>query len=174
MGYGLRSAGRAAAGKSGERRTRLAAVLLPLVLGLALGALALLGGLTYTRNQAAFRAQALPATAVIDQIYYSAPTMNRNGNTSFNQYGMVRFEAHGQPMDARVLLGYRCMVVCSPQYRVGQDVLVYYSPQNLGYAQLGPPGRGNPDAIAGIWLLGGFAVIFLFAAVVNGVTRIRG
>jgi hypothetical protein len=171
--YGLRPAGRTAGGKSRERRTRLADVLWPLAVGLALGALTLWVGLTYSHNQAAFRAQARPATGVIDQIYASSSTVGYNGVASFDQYGVVRFEAHGQFADARVLLG-SCTGPCTPRYHVGQEVLVYYGPQNLSYAQLGAPGHGTPLSFFGIWLFGILAVIFLFAAVVNAVTWIRG
>jgi hypothetical protein len=50
----------------------------------------------------------------------------------------------------------------------------YYSPQNPGYAKLGAPGYHNPADFFGIWLFGAFAAIFLFAAAVNAVMRVRG
>lgn len=104
-------------------------------------------GLTYSHNQAAFRAQALPATGVIDQIYASPPTVGLGGVASFDQYGVVRFEARGQFADARVLLG-SCTGLCTPKYHVGQEVLVYYL-QNLSYAQLGAPVMGLRSAFTG-------------------------
>jgi hypothetical protein len=51
---------------------------------------------------------------------------------------------------------------------------VYYSPQNLSYAKLGAPGYRNPTEFFEIWLFGAFAAVFLFAAAVNAVMRIRG
>jgi hypothetical protein len=51
------------------RHTGLGHVLRPLAIGLALCALGLWAGLVYRSNQAALRAQAVPARAVIDQIY---------------------------------------------------------------------------------------------------------
>jgi hypothetical protein len=150
-------------------------VLWPLALGLAFGALGLWAGLTYSHNQAAFRAQALPATGVIEQIYATPPTVGTSGVAMFDQYGMVRFEARGQFADARVLLG-SCSGICVPKYHVGQDVRVYYSPQNLSYAQLGAPGHGTPLSLSvfGVWFFGLLAVIFLFAAAVNAVMWARG
>jgi hypothetical protein len=173
--YGLRSAKRTAGGKSRERRTRLVDVLWPLALGLAFGALALWAGLTYSHNQAAFRAQALPATGVIDQIYASSSTVGTNGVATFYQYGMVRFEARGQFADARVLLG-SCSGICLPKYHVGQDVRVYYNPKNLSYAQLGAPGHGTPLSLSvlGICFFALCAVVLLFAAAVNAVMWARG
>lgn len=173
MRYGLRSRGRAAGGKPRERRTRWADVLWPLALGLAFGALALWAGLTYSHNQAAFRAQALSVTGVIDQIYATPPTVGLGGVASFDQYGVVRFEARGQVADGRVLLG-SCTGLCTPRYRVGQEVRVYYSPQNRSYAQLGAPGHGTPISVLGIWFFALLAVISLFAAAVNAVMRARG
>jgi Protein of unknown function (DUF3592) len=126
-------------------------VLVPLVLGLAFGALALWAGLTYRHDQAAFRAQAQPATAVVDKIYAGPPSIGNGGTPLFDQYGLVQFEARGQLAHARVLLVSGCIGVCVPKYRVGQQLRVYYSPQNLSYAQLGPQATGLRPASSGSW-----------------------
>jgi len=53
-------------------------------------------------------------------------------------------------------------------YRAGQVLTVYYSPQNLSYAQLDrprpPTAGGLPD---GFYLCAAFALIFLVAAAIN-------
>jgi hypothetical protein len=149
-------------------------VLVPLAIGLAFGALALWAGLTYSHDQAALRAQAVPATAVIDQVYAGPPTIISNGGTPvFDQYGIVRFAAGGQTAHARVLLVSGCLGVCGVRYQAGQKLLVYYSPQNLTTAQLHAPGQLNWTRFFWIWFLGIFAGIFLAAAAVNTVTAWR-
>jgi len=56
-------------------------VLWPFAIGLAFCALGLWAGLTYRHNQAVFRAHAVPARAVIGQIYASAPSQNYDAPT---------------------------------------------------------------------------------------------
>jgi predicted Zn-dependent protease with MMP-like domain len=142
-------------------------VLLPLAVGLAFCGLGLWSWLVYTHNQADFQAHAVPARAVIDQLY----TRNLNvTGTSFDQYGTVAFAAGGRTVHAQVLLG-TCNTQCIPGFRTGQVLTVYYNPQNLDYAQLKPGGPAS-----GSWwaiFLGLFGGIFIFAAVVNLVTRRR-
>lgn len=112
------------------------------------------GCLVYQHHQAAFRAQAVPAKAVIDQIYGSAPSQNYNAPT-FDQYGLVHFEVRRQPAHARVLLVAGCSGTCVPEYRVGQVLTVYYSPENLRYAQLRSPARStSADFLSEVLLFG--------------------
>jgi hypothetical protein len=169
--YGRRPQGRAGGGGSRRHRTRWRDVLWPLVAGLVLCARALWAGLTYRNNQAAFRARAVSAKAVIDQIYGGPLQLPLSGGpASFNQYGLVHFAAQGQTAHARVLLSY-CTGTCFPVYRVGQVLTVYYSPQNLSYAQLGSPTHQNSadDLYAGVFF-GLLGLAFLAAAVINVVT----
>jgi hypothetical protein len=127
----------------------------------------------YQHNQAAFAARAVPAKAVIDQIYGSAPSQNYDA-PSFDQYGLVHFGVRGRTAHARVLLVADCSGTCLPRYRVGQVLTVYYSPDNLRYAQLRSPARTSPaDSLPAVLLLGLLAVIFLAAAVINMVTAPR-
>ena len=136
-------------------------VLWPLATGLAFCALGLWAGLVYQHNQAAFRAQAVPARAVIDQIYGSAPSQNYDAPT-FDQYGLVHFEVRGRTAHARVLLVAGCSGTCVPEYRAGQVLTVYYSPENLRYAQPRSPARNTSAGFLPTALLFGFlGVIFL-------------
>jgi hypothetical protein len=157
------------------RQTGLRHVLWPLAIGLAFCALGLWAGLVYRNNQAAFRAQAVPARAVIDQIYSGPLRLPVPGAPeSFDQYGIVHFKARGQTAHARVLLVDGCTGVCVPVYRVGQMLTVYYSPGNLSYARLSPPGRQtSADVIYAVWIFGFLGVLFLVAAVVNMVPALR-
>jgi hypothetical protein len=51
---------------------------------------------------------------------------------------------------------------------------VYYSPGNLSYARLSPPGRQtSADVIYVVWIFGFLGVLFLVAAVVNMVLALR-
>jgi hypothetical protein len=168
-----RSQGRAGEG-SRWRRTGWRDVLWPLAVGLAFCALGLWGALVYNNNQAAFRAQAVPAKAVIVQIYAGQPLVG--APDVFDQYGIVHFEAHGRTADARVLLVAGCSVTCLPVYRVGQVLTVYYSPENLSYAQLNSPARGTSAygrLIYEVWGFGFLGLIFLVAAVINAVAALR-
>jgi hypothetical protein len=173
MRRGRRPQSRAPSGGPRWWRTGRSHVLWPLAVGLAFCALGLWAGLAYQHNQAAFRAQAVPARAVIDQIYGSAPSQNYTAPT-FDQYGLVHFEAHGRTAHARVLLVADCSGTCIPRYRVGQVLTVYYSPGNLRYAQLRSPARSTSAAfVPGVLLLGSMGVFFLAAAVINMVTAPR-
>jgi len=148
-------------------------VLWPLAGGLACCALGLWAGLAYQHNQAAFSAQAVPAKAVIDQIYGSAPSQNYAAPT-FDQYGLVHFQAHGRTARARVLLVAGCSGTCILAYRVGQVLTVYYSPGNLHYAQLRSPARHTSAALLpGVLVFGFLGVLFLAAAVINMVAAPR-
>lgn len=147
---------------------------MPPALGLAFGALALWAGLTYSHDQAALRAEAVPATAVIDQVYAGPPTIGNGGTPVFDQYGIVRFAAGGKTAHARVLLVSGCLGVCGARYQAGQRLLVYYSPQNPTSAQLQAPGQLNWTRFFWIWFLGIFAAVFLIAAAVNAVTARGG
>jgi hypothetical protein len=173
--YVRRSQGRAAGGGSPRRRTSKGPVLGPLAIGLALCALALWAGLVYRNHQAAFRAQAIPAKAVIDQIYGGPVSVSPSGTSAtFDQYGIVHFEARGRTAHARVLLVEGCSGVCFPVYRVGQVLTVYYSPENLSYAQLSSPARKtSSDVFSAVWVFGFLGLIFLAAAVINAVTALR-
>jgi hypothetical protein len=173
--YGRRPKGRAASAGVRWRKTGLGHVLRPLAIGLAFCALGLWAGLVYRNNQAAFRAHAVPARAVIDQIYSGALRMSDPGAPeSFDQYGIVHFQARGQTAHARVLLVDGCTGVCIPMYRVGQVLTVYYSPGNLSYARLSPPARRtSSDVIYAVWIFGFLGALFLVAAVVNMVTALR-
>jgi hypothetical protein len=173
--YVRRSQGRAAGGGSRRRRTSRGNVLWPLAIGLAFCALGLWAGLVHRNNQAAFRAQAVPAKAVIDQIYGGPLRLPISGApTGFDQYGIVHFEARGRTAHARVLLVAGCSGVCFPVYRVGQVLTVYYSPENLSYAQLSSPAREtSPGFFYAVWLFGFLGLIFLAAAVINVVTALR-
>ena len=148
-------------------------MLWPLALGLALCALCLWAGLVYQHNQARFQAHAVPARAVIDRIYTSAPSQNYSASV-FDQYALVKFKAQGQTAQARVLLVSDCTGSCSPEYRIGQVITVDYSPANLGYAQL-PSRLIKPSAsILYAFIVFGFlGVIFISAAVINIVTARR-
>jgi hypothetical protein len=150
-------------------------VLWPLGLGLAFGGLALWAGLVYSSNQASFRAQAVPAKAVIEQIYAGSPGVSYfSPLTIFDQYGIVQFDAKGQTAHPRVLLVAGCNQTCVPIYHVGQVVTVYYAPGNLSYAQLNPPARvSSTNVIYALWFLGAFALIFLTGAVINAVIKLR-
>jgi hypothetical protein len=150
-------------------------VLWPLAIGLALSALGLWAGLVYSHNQAAFRAQAVRARAVIDQLYGGPLHLPNSGApASFDQYGIVHFEARGQTAHARVLLVSGCSGTCLPACHVGQALTVYYSPTNLSYAQLASPARENFDGLFyAVWLFGFLGVIFLVGAAVNMVTALR-
>jgi hypothetical protein len=173
--YGRRPKGRAAGGAARLRQTGLRHVLWPLAIGLAFCALGLWAGLVYRNNQAAFRAQAVPARAVIDQIYSGPLRLPGPGAPeNFDQYGIVHFKARGQTAHARVLLVDGCTGVCVPVYRVRQMLTVYYSPGNLSYARLSPPGRQtSADVIYVVWIFGFLGVLFLVAAVVNMVLALR-
>jgi len=140
------------------------------VTGLALCAFGLGSGLVYLHHQAAFRAQAVPAKATIDQIYASAPSQTSSEST-FDQYGLVHFAARGRTAHARVLLVAGCRGTCLPAYRVGQVLTVYYSPNNLSYAQLrsSDPGTSAGFLIAAL-MCGFIGVIFIVAAGINMVT----
>jgi hypothetical protein len=60
--------------------------------------------------------------------------------------------------------------------RVGQVLTVYYSPENLSYAQLAPPAHETSAHYFfwGFWLFGFFALVSLAIAAVNMVTMLRG
>jgi hypothetical protein len=127
----------------------------------------------YQHNQAAFGAQAVPARAVIDQIYGSAPSQNYDA-PALDQYGLVHYEVRGRTAHARVLLVAGCSGTCNPEYRVGQVLTVYYSPENLRYAQLRSPARNtSADFLTTALLFGFLGVIFLAATVINMVTAPR-
>jgi hypothetical protein len=142
-----------------------------MAIGLSLCALGLWSGLVYAHNQAVFSAQAVQASAVIDQIYTSAPSQGYNPPT-FDEYALVHFGANGTIAHARVLLATNCSGTCVPVYRVGQVLTVDYSRENLSYAQLHSRTR-KPSAnfVYALLLFGSFGVIFLGAAVINMVTR---
>lgn len=169
-----RSQGRAAGEGSRRRRTGWRDVLWPLATGLALCALALWAALVYNNNEAAFQAQAVPAEAVIDQIYAGQALVG--AADVFDQYGIVHFEAQGGTAHARVLLVAGCSGTCLPVYRVGQVLTVYYSPKNLSYAQLNSPARGTSAygrLVYAIWGFGFLGLILLVAAVINVVAALR-
>ena len=170
MGRGQRSEGRAAGGGPRWWQTSRGHVLGPLAIGLALCALGLWSGLVYQHNEEAFRAKAVPAKAVIDQIYASAPSQNYNAPT-LDQYGLVHFEARGRTAHARVLLVAGCSGTCLPTYRVGQVLTVYYSAGNLSHAQLRSPAhQTSAGFLYAVLLFGSIGVVFLVAAVINMVT----
>ena len=151
-------------------RTRRGYVLGPLVTGLALCALGLWSVVVYQHDQAASGAPVVPATAVIDQIYASAPTQGY-GPSTFDQYALVHFEAQGRTARAQVLLVAGCKGACIPQYQVGQVLTVYYSPGNPSYAELTPPARGaSAGFLFPLTLFGLLGAVFLVAAVINMVT----
>jgi uncharacterized protein DUF3592 len=148
-------------------------VLWPLAVGLAFCALGLWAALVYNNNQAAFRAQAVPAKAVIDQIYAGQPLVG--APDIFDQYGIVHFEAQGRTAHARVVLVAGCSGTCLPVYRVGQVLTIYYSPENLSYAQLNSTARGTSAYGRLVWAVWGFGflgLIFLVAAVINAVAAL--
>jgi hypothetical protein len=141
--------------------------LLPLVIGLALCGLGVWSGLVYQHNQGAFRAQAVKATAVIDKLYTSAPSEGVYPPT-FDEYALVHFDMGAESAHARVLLASNCSGTCVPQYRVGQVLIVDYSPSNPSYAQL-PFRNRHPSADFLRWFLlfGSLGLVFIGAAVVN-------
>jgi hypothetical protein len=160
----------------GRRRGRTGwrHVMWPLAIGLVFCALGLWSGLVYRHNQAAFRAQAVPAEAVIDQIYAGPLSLTINGaRATFDQYGLVRFEVRGRTAHARVLLVAGCSGPCFPVYHVGQVLTVYYSPANLSYAQLRSSDKTSTDFFYAIFFFGFFGITFLVAAVINTVAAIR-
>jgi hypothetical protein len=148
-------------------RRRRGQVLGPLAGGVVLCSLGLVSALVHQHNQEAFRARAVPAAAVIDQIYDGAPSQGY-GPSAFDQYAIVHFEAAGRTAHARVLLASNCTGTCVPRYRVGQVLAINYSPGNLTYAQLPSGSHGISAAvlfaIVGLELMG---VILLAAAVIN-------
>ena len=156
-------------GRLTPEQIRQRKVLLLVIGGAVLCIFGLLANHAYRANQADFRAHAVQARGVIDQLdptYADTISMNRG---RYNPYGMVRFSAKSQTAHARVLLQY-CSAGCRVPYRVGQVITVYYSPENLGYAQLSPndPGtgvQGIPFAIAAAGLISiAIGVISLFRA----------
>jgi hypothetical protein len=150
------------------RPTGRGSVLGPLATGLVLWALGLWSGLMYQHEQEAFQAQAVRATAVVDQLYTSAPS---SYTATFDQYAIVHFEAGGQTAHARVLLATGCRGVCVNGYGVGQQLTVYYIPGNLAFARLSPPAPPTwTGYLSATLLLGLFGTIFLVAAVINNVT----
>jgi hypothetical protein len=168
-----RSQGRAP-GPGSRRRTRWWHVVGPLVVGLAFCALGLWAGRVYRSDQASFRAQAVPATAVIDQVYAGALRLPGAGAPEvFNQYGIVQFQAHGRTAHARVLLVDSCTGACFPVYRVGQVLTVYYRPENPSYAQLAPAHETPAGIFYAVWIFGFLGLIFLMAAVINAVAAHR-
>lgn len=175
MRYVRRSQGRVAEGGSRRRRTSRGFVLWPLAIGLAFCALGLWLGLVQRNNQAAFRSQAVPVKAVIDQIYGGPIRLPTSGGPAiFDQYGIVHFEARGQTAHARVLLVAGCSGICVPTYRVGQVLTVYYSPENLSYAQLISPAREtSAGGFSPVFLFGLLGLVFLAAAVINVITALR-
>ena len=149
-------------------------MLWPFAVGLAFCALGLWAGLVYNNNQADFRAQAVPAEAVIDQIYAGQPLVGTPD--VYDQYGIVHFDAQGQIAHARVLLVAGCTGTCLPVYRVGQVVTVYYAPENPSYAQLNSPARGTSAygrLVYAVWFFGFLGLIFLVAAAINAVVALR-
>jgi hypothetical protein len=121
----------------------------------------------YEHNQAYFRAHAVQARAVIDNIYTSAPSQDYNAPT-FDEYALVHFVAVGNRAQARVLVASNCSGVCVPAYRIGQALTVYYNPDNLRYAQL-PSQLHGPSAssLTALLAFGSLGLAFLGAAVVN-------
>jgi hypothetical protein len=149
-------------------------VWVPAAVGLAFCALGLWAGLVYTHNQATFQAHAVPAQAVIDQVTTTGTAVTYGGRTSFDQYGLVHFQAQGRTAHARVLLVPGCEGACFPAYRVGQVLTVYYSPQNLGYAELKRPGPPTWTGLAlAVWLCAFCGLIALVAAAVNLVAAVQ-
>jgi len=141
-------------------RVKPGLVLWPLAAGLAFCALSVWAASTYVHNQAAFRANAIPASAVIDQIRAGTPYENQTG-VSWDDYAHVHFQAQGGTAHALVLLDGRT-------YHAGQVITVYYSPHNLRYAQLSPSAKSSFTLDWGMILLFGlFGVVFLVAAVIN-------
>lgn len=63
-----------------------------------------------------------------------------------------------------------CGIACSSLYRAGQDLSVFYDPENLGYAQLHPANRSGYVWVVFLGLMG---VIFLTGAVANMVPQLR-
>jgi Protein of unknown function (DUF3592) len=134
--------------------------------------LALLGvwaGLVYTHNQAVFRAHAVPAEAVIEKVYAGASTVADSGVVSSDWYADVHFEADGRTARARVMLT-PCGMTCTSIYRAGQDLKVFYNPENPAYAQLRPT---DPSGYVWVAFLGLMGMIFLTAAVVNAIPQKR-
>jgi hypothetical protein len=143
-------------------------VLGPLATGLVLWALGLWSGLMYQHEQDAFRAQAVSATAVIDQLYTSAPS---SYTASFDQYAIVHFETGGQTAHARVLLATGCRGACVNGYSLGQQLTVYYIPGNLTFARLSSPAPPTwTGYLSAVLVLGLLGTIFLVAAVINMAT----
>jgi hypothetical protein len=176
MRYGRQSQGRGTGERSRQQRTTWSYVLWPLGIGLVLCALGLQSGLTNRQNQATFQANAVSAKAVIDQIYTSSLVVNPSGLARFDQYAIVQFESGGRTAHARVLLEQGCTGICFPVRRVGQVLTVYYSPENLSYAQLARPAHETSAHYFfwGFWLFGFFALVSLAIAAVNMVTMLRG
>lgn len=145
-------------------------MLWPLVFGLVCCGLGLWGGLVYTHNQTAFSAHAVPAKSVIDQLYAGGSTVNSNGVVSFDQYAIVHFQAGRQTAHARVMLA-SCAGKCVPGYRIGQELNVFYNPQNLGYAQL-TSGISYTGYIV-VGFLGFLGITSLAAAIINAVMQRR-
>jgi predicted Zn-dependent protease with MMP-like domain len=133
---------------------------------LALCGLGLWAGLADAHSQAVFLARAVPAKAVINEIYASDNT----AGLGFSQYGIVAFEAAGRPAHARVLLA-TCSGVCGPGFRVGQELTVYYSPGNPSYAQLRRASSSTGYMAASF--VGFLGVVFIAGPVINLVIAAR-
>jgi hypothetical protein len=133
--------------------------------GLAFWALGVWSGLMYQHDEAAFRVQAVPAAAVIDQIYTSAASSH---TVTFNEYATVHFDAHGQTAHAHVLLVAGCQGTCVTEYNEGQALTVYYVPGNLAFARLSIPAPPTwTDYLPEFLIFGLFGTIFLVAAAIN-------
>jgi hypothetical protein len=144
--------------------------LLPLGIGLALCGLGVWSGLMYQHDEAAFRAHAVKAIAVIDKLYTTAPSEGVYPPT-FAEYALVHFDMGTMTAHARVLLAANCSGTCIPQYRVGQVLAVDYNSSNPNYAQLPFRNRSpSADFLYELLLFGSMGLVFLGAAVVNMVT----
>jgi len=116
------------------------------------------------------------ARAVIDQVYGTPPRSLSPGGARvfFDQYGLVHFRAQGRTTHARALLASGCVGVCDPAYHAGQELTVFYDPQNPSYAQAGRPGPPiGTGLLAMLFILGVFGLFFLMAAMADSVARYK-
>jgi hypothetical protein len=141
-----------------------------LIMGMAFCALSVWAAFAYSHNQSEFRAVAVPARAVIDKVY-AANLYHGNSGWTFDQYALVHFETRRGTVHAQVLLAVACRGSCLPVYRAGQMLTVYYSPQNMSYAQLSAKAKLSSNSDWGAIIIFGIVGLVTVAIAASNILK---
>jgi hypothetical protein len=139
----------------------------PALIAIALGAFAVWGFMTADRNVASFATHAITATAVIQQVHFSAPQGGMNGPSRYSEYGDIRYMANGRHETSRIVLA-NCYGECFPVYHAGEAVRVSYDSQNgdVTFPALRPGSGVDTSGLGGLaWVAALIGVFSLVVAV---------